>query len=296
MRGHILYQEDMRRHTSWKAGGTAEKWVEAADLQDLADYLQQLPADEDVHWIGLGSNLLVRDGGLPGSTISTAALSVIEEREHHRLYVEAGVPSPKLARTASRLQLAGAEFLAGIPGTFGGALAMNAGAFGGETWPLVESVVTINAAGQLRTQTAADYHIAYRSVKPLHAEPRWFVSAIVQLQPQTDDNPPPIKHWLKKRSASQPIGQASCGSVFKNPPGQHAAQLIEQTGLKGFCIGKACVSDKHSNFIINQGNATATDIEALIQHIIHSVAQHFQITLQPEVRIIGNPDTPQTPL
>jgi UDP-N-acetylmuramate dehydrogenase len=294
MRGRILYQEDMSRHTSWKAGGVAEKWVEAADLDDLADYLKHLPADEAVNWVGLGSNLLVRDGGLPGATISTAALSVIEARQQHRLYVEAGVPSPKLARTASRLQLTGAEFLAGIPGSFGGALAMNAGAFGGETWPLVESVVTINAAGQLLTQTAADYHIAYRSVTPLHAEPRWFVSALLQLHAQTDANPPPIKQLLKQRSASQPIGLASCGSVFKNPPGQHAAQLIEQAGLKGFCLGKACVSEKHSNFIINQGQATATDIEALIQHIIQRVEHRFHLTLQPEVRIIGKPDTPHT--
>jgi len=287
MRGVLLHDEPMSRHTSWRVGGGADRYYQPADVADLARFMAQLDADEPVHWLGLGSNLLVRDGGLRGTVIATAnLLDGFEWIDKRRLRVEAGVPCAIVARRCARRGLVGAEFLAGIPGTFGGALAMNAGAFGGETWALVQSVETLDRQGQLRVRVPADYEIGYRSVRGPEGE--WFIAATLEFQAgDAEAASERIRSLLAQRASSQPTQQANAGSVFRNPPGDHAARLIESCGLKGLCIGGACVSEKHANFIVNGGQATATDIEALIEKVAAEVYAQRGVTLQTEVHIIG---------
>ncbi|MEJ2652219.1 MAG: UDP-N-acetylenolpyruvoylglucosamine reductase [Gammaproteobacteria bacterium] len=236
LRGRLRHDESMARHVSWRTGGPARTFYEPADAGDLAVFLKQLPADEPLLWLGLGSNLLVRDGG--------------------------------------------------IPGTMGGALAMNAGAFGGETWPLVRRVETIDRHGTRRWHEPGDFRVAYREVHGPAEE--WFIT--VELQLQSGDGAAGlarVKELLERRNRSQPIGLPSCGSVFRNPPGDHAARLIEACGLKGTCRGGACISTKHANFIINSGDASAADIEALITQVAEAVEQAHGVRLQREVHIVG---------
>ncbi len=290
LRGQLLKDEPLARHTSWRVGGPADRLYVPADIDDLAAFLRTLASDEPLHWVGLGSNLLVRDRGVRGTVILTSgALSGLRLIEAERVRAEAGVPSAKVARFCMTHGLTGAEFLAGIPGTVGGALAMNAGAFGGEFWKLVEAVETIDRHGERRTRPKSDYTIAYRSVKAPAVE--WFVAAHLKLERGEYSRARTlIKSLLAKRGATQPTQLPNAGSVFKNPPGDHAARLIEAAGLKGDCIGGACVSELHANFIVNSGNASAGDIERLIEHVRTVVERRFGVRLETEVRIIG--DTP----
>lgn len=277
----------MSRHTSWRVGGTADKYYRPADIEDLSVFLQQHDASEPLTWVGLGSNLLVRDGGIRGTVIAmTGLLNNIDRIDNTHIRAEAGASCAKVARFASRNNLEQAEFLAGIPGTMGGALAMNAGAFGGETWNIVELVETIDDSGRLHTRTAADYDVAYRSVQGPKGE--WFVATTLKLlEGDGEAAQQRVKALLARRGETQPTSQPSCGSVFRNPEGDHAARLIESCGLKGTCIGDACVSEKHANFIINSGNATAQDIEGLIEKVRHTVKAKQGIDLIHEVHIIG---------
>jgi len=286
-RGRLRYDEPMARHTSWRVGGPARRLFEPADVDDLALFLSGLPEGEPLFWIGLGSNLLVRDGGIPGTVIMTAGLlNGMASTGQETLRVEAGVPCAKVARYAARLGLSGAEFLAGIPGTMGGALAMNAGAFGGETWTRVEQVETLDRRGRRRRRDRADYRVGYREVRGPAGE--WFIAATLGLEKgETDTGGARIKALLRRRAETQPMGLASCGSVFRNPQGGHAAQLIEASGLKGLCVGAACVSEKHANFIINTGGATAADIEALIARVMEIVERVHGVRLIPEVKVVG---------
>ena len=288
-RGVLLEQEPMSRHTSWRVGGVADQFYRPADIQDLSVFLQGLSVDEPLIWIGLGSNLLVSDAGIRGVVISTSGvINKINMIDEQRIYVEAGVPSPKLAKFSAKAGLSGAEFLCGIPGTFGGALAMNAGAVGGETWDIIESVETIDKNGVLHQRTAEDFEIAYRHVKAKADRYEWFVSAVVKLnQGDKAESLGKIKKHLNRRSTTQPTQQPNAGSVFRNPEGDYAARLIESCGLKNFCIGGACVSEKHANFIINTGTATAKDIELLIQKIKKEVLKQHNIDLIREVKIVG---------
>jgi len=286
LRGKLAQNEPMSEHTSWRVGGPAECFYAPADMADLAQFMLQVPAHKPVFWLGLGSNILVRDGGIRGAVILTAGLlNEIKSLDETTLYVEAGVSSAKVARFAARAGLTGAEFLGGIPGTFGGALAMNAGAWGTETWSLVQSVDTLDRQGQFHRRQITDYTIAYRSVKGPKNE--WFVAATLQLSPETENGKAKIQALLKQRNDKQPVGLPSCGSVFRNPPGDYAARLIEQAGWKGHCVGGACVSEKHANFIINHNAATAADIENLIEQIKVSVKNMSGISLIPEVHIVG---------
>lgn len=288
LRGVLRENEMLSRHTSWRVGGPVARFYQPADIEDLAMFLADLPASEPIYWLGLGSNLLVRDGGYPGTIICTSGvLNGIEVLDEQRVYVEAGVACPKVAKIAANHALAGAEFLCGIPGTMGGALAMNAGAFGGETWDVVASVRTVSRTGELHQRTARDYQIGYRHV--VGPDDEWFVSCVLQLHlGDSAESQASIKALLNKRGATQPTQQANAGSVFRNPPGDYAARLIEASGLKGLCIGGACVSDKHANFIVNTGTATAADIEALIQKVQQTVEQESGVCLQTEVRIVGD--------
>lgn len=285
-RGYLAYDEPMARHVSWRTGGPARCYFEPADMAELEQFLAGLETDEPLLWLGLGSNLLVRDGGFPGTVIATAkALQGLSHEGDCMWRVEAGVACAKLARQSAAQGCAGAEFMAGIPGSIGGALAMNAGAFGGETWSIVTQVQMLDRYGQRHTRSAEDFQIGYRSVRGRAGE--WFVAAWFGLQPAATDGMAHIKSLLARRGETQPLGQASCGSVFRNPPGDHAARLIESCGLKDQRVGAACVSSKHANFIINMGSASASDIEALIGQVRDTVEREHGVRLIPEVRIVG---------
>lgn len=286
--GELKLNEPMSKHTTWRAGGTADHYYIPTDVQDLSCYLQSLKKDEPVFWLGLGSNLLVRDGGLRGSVIATAnALSGIEILEDNVVEVGAGVPCAILARFCARNNLVNGEFFAGIPGVVGGALRMNAGAFGGETWPLVVEVETINKEGVTQWRSQNEYSTAYRTVNG--PENEWFTKARFKFKSGDGENAAlEIKKLLAKRAASQPTGTANCGSVFRNPEPAFAAQLIEQCGLKNHRIGGAYVSEKHSNFIINDGSATAADIEELVLYVKEHVLKETGIELMQEVHIVGD--------
>lgn len=291
LRGELKHDTPMAGYTSWRVGGPADICYRPADVDDLVVFLQTLPLHTPLYWVGLGSNLLVRDAGIRGAVILPFnGINMLQLVEPAVVLAGAGVSCAKVAKFSVRADLAGAEFLAGIPGTMGGALAMNAGAFGGETWPLVRCVQTVSRDGVLRMRTPGDYQVSYRTVTGPADE--WFVSAELQLQSADGGQAQQrIKTLLEQRGATQPTQQASCGSVFRNPPGDHAARLIEACGLKASCMGAAQVSPKHANFIINTGAATARDIEALIQHVQSEVEKQTGIRLQTEVRIIGEAQT-----
>jgi UDP-N-acetylmuramate dehydrogenase len=283
----LLLHEPMSRHTSWRVGGPAEYFFTPHDRDDLSAFLRELPAATPVFWLGLGSNLLVRDGGLRGVVIATqGAFMRLERRSETHIYSECSVPCTRLARQAVKWGLSEGEFFSGIPGLLGGALAMNAGAYGGETWRQVVSVEVINRSGEQRTRLLAEYHPAYRQVQ-CPANDEWYLAAELQFNRQAPDEINRMHELRDRRKASQPLGAWSCGSVFTNPPGDHAARLIEAAGLKGFRIGGAVVSTKHANFIINEGAATATDLENMIRHVQAAVQQKHGIALHPEVRIVG---------
>ena len=286
VRGDVRHNEPMSLHTSWRVGGPAEIFFVPASLQDLSNFLQQLPPDVPIFWFGLGSNLLVRDGGLPGVVIAAAGIfRDLEQWGDHRVRVGVSVPCTQFARQCIRWGYGPSEFFAGIPGTVGGALAMNAGAHGNETWERVRKVKTIDRLGLIHDRTPADYEIAYRSV--VGPADEWFVEAVMQFDPQVDASMDTLKSMLDRRKITQPLGLLSCGSVFRNPAGDHAARLIEESGLKGFRIGGAEVSEKHANFIINRDSASASDIEALITHVRSTVRDQQDVELIHEVRIVG---------
>lgn len=284
--GQLQQQQSLSRYTSWRVGGEAKQVYRPADVADLALFLQQLPEDEPVLWLGLGSNLLIRDGGFPGTVIITAGTLQQIDIDGLSLSAEVGVYCSKLAKQAAKAGMKGAAFLAGIPGTLGGALAMNAGAHGGETWDFVTSVTTINKQGQLRQRPASEFKVSYRHVELPEGE--WFIAANMQFeQGDAKAESSLIRELLKKRNASQPTNQPCAGSVFRNPPGDFAGRLIESSDLKGLTVGGASVSTKHANFIVNDGSATAADIEALIYLLQDKIEQLHGVRLIPEVHIIG---------
>ena len=287
-RGVLKRHEPLSQHTSWRVGGPADCFYEPAGVEDLSAFLKTLPEKEPLYWVGLGSNLLVRDGGVRGTVIMLSGkLNRLERIGDHTVRAEAGVASAKLARFSVQQGLRGAEFLAGVPGTVGGALAMNAGAFSGETWSIVTAVETMDHTGHMRTRLPSDFQIGYRSVQGPAGE--WFIAGHFGLVPgNAAEGQALIKSLLAKRGATQPTQWPNAGSVFRNPPGDYSARLIERTGLKGFCIGGACVSELHANFIINTGEATAADIESLIEAVRDKVCAAQGITLETEVRIIGD--------
>lgn len=287
VKGELLRQEPMSRHTSWRVGGPADNYYRPADAADLAAFLAQLSPDEPLTWLGLGSNLLVRDGGIRGTVIATQGrLDAMGLVDGQRVRAEAGVACAHLARFCVKAGLCGLEFLAGIPGTVGGALRMNAGAFGGETWAALVEVETLSRSGEIRRRTPAEFEVAYREVRGPEGE--WFLAGVWQLMAgDALAGQEAIRALLKRRSETQPTTEASCGSVFRNPPGDHAGRLIEAAGLKGHCLGGACVSTKHANFIINKGQARAAEIEALIEEVRARVLARFGVSLVSEVHILG---------
>lgn len=308
LRGRLRQQVALARYTSWRIGGPAQQFYEPADLDDLCAFLRQLPADEPILFLGLGSNLLVRDGGVSGTVIHLHGL-LSELRRADRedfpelavrltdgmvlVYAEAGVGSPKLARFAANEGLGGAEFLAGIPGTVGGALAMNAGCHGRETWGTVVQVLTVDRQGHLHTRYPESFEVGYRHVRNMANADEWFIAAWFVFKPfqggqaAQAEAKAEMKRLLDRRAATQPLSLPNAGSVFRNPEGNHAARLIESCGLKGFRLGDAQVSEKHANFIVNLGQARAADIERLIQHVYQVVREQTGVALEREVRIVG---------
>ena len=290
LRGRLTEHESMASHVSWRAGGVAARTYVPADLADLTAFFTTLRHDEPVMIVGLGSNLLVRDGGFDGTVVLThGALRTLRREADGTIYAEAGVASPKVARFAANENLIGAEFLAGIPGTVGGALAMNAGCHGGETWNHVERVLMLDRRGKLTERTPDDFAIGYRRVGLREATDEIFVAAWLRF-PSGDGEAARqrIAELLEKRAITQPLQLPNAGSVFRNPPGDHAARLIEAAGLKGYAVGGARVSEKHANFIVNpDGSASAAEIETLIGQVQARVREMFNIELVREVRIVG---------
>ena len=289
LRGTLREGVAMARYVSWRAGGRVERMYQPADLADLAAFVRLLPPDEPVIAVGLGSNLLVRDGGLRGTVILMhGALTELRQEPGGAIYAQAGIAGAKLARFAALNNLRGAEFFAGIPGTLGGMLAMNAGCYGSATWEKVERAQVLARNGALHERNAADYEIGYRHVALRAGTEEWFVGAWLRLEPGDGEiSRREIKNLLARRLASQPLNLPNAGSVFRNPPGDHAARLIEACGLKGRRIGGACISEKHANFIVNMGGATAGDIEELIEQVQATVLEHTGVSLHREVRIVG---------
>ncbi|MCG2633554.1 MAG: UDP-N-acetylmuramate dehydrogenase [Gammaproteobacteria bacterium] len=285
--GAFYLDAPLSDYTSWRVGGCADYLAIPASEGELVSLLRQTPADVPVLFIGRGSNLLVRDGGVRGLVICLdGALETISEQADGLLEIEAGVACARAAHYATRQGLAGAEFLAGIPGTLGGALAMNAGAFGGETWSIVTEVRVVNRQGECQWRPPVDYRVSYRQVSGPADE--WFLAARLQLVAEDQVSVQSrVRALMSRRSATQPVKFPTAGSVFRNPPQDHAARLIEVTGLKGFCFGDACVSEQHANFIVNRGAARAAEIERLIAHVIAEVESQQGVRLQPEVQVVG---------
>lgn len=287
LNGKLLLNEPMARYTSWRVGGRADQFYIPDSLQDLSVFLRSLDETEPVYFIGLGSNLLVRDGGIRGTVVLMHNVLTTLQMDGDAVYAEAGVTCAKLAKFCAKEARQGAEFFAGIPGTVGGALAMNAGCYGTETWNVVQRVTTINRRGELNTRDAAEFIPSYRHIDMPVAD-EWFVGAWLNLeQGDAHESTQKIKALLAKRLASQPLNQPSAGSTFRNPPGDFAARLIEASGLKGYIIGGAQVSEKHANFIVNIGGANALDIELLIQHMRETVLEKQGVALQQEVKVLG---------
>ncbi|MFO0523993.1 MAG: UDP-N-acetylmuramate dehydrogenase [bacterium] len=323
LRGVLRSDVPMARHVSWRAGGSADRVYVPADLPDFAAFLRATPRGEPGLVVGLGRTLLVRDGGFRGpvvllhAVLSSVSLVPSANAGAHvddapvDVCFEAGVACPKVARFAAMHGLEGAEFLAGIPGTMGGALAMNAGCYGAQTWERVMRATMVTRDGALVERMPDAFDLGYRhvalapaattakagtnattpatiSTPPVLGEDEWFVGATMRLDAGDGARSRArIKAFLSRRIATQPLQQPNAGSVFRNPPGDHAARLIESCGLKGMAVGGAEVSARHANFIVNRGGATASDIEALIVAVRERVRADTGIELVPEVRIVG---------
>lgn len=288
LRGRLWSAKPLAGHVSLRLGGPARWLYRPADLPDLQHLLGAWPEHEPLFFLGLGSNVLVRDGGFHGLVVLMhGALGLIRHEGEGLFYCEAGVPCAKLARHAARVGHGqAAAFLAGIPGTLGGALAMNAGAFGGETWSFVEAVCMIDRQGQVLLRPREDFQVGYRRVDGVHGA--WFAGAWLRFAPSDPhESRHAIRQVLQERTARQPLGLPSCGSVFKNPPGEKAGRLLEEAGLKGCRRGGAEVSVKHANFIITSPGTRAADVEALMAHMQERVLHLCGIQLEPEVRIVG---------
>jgi len=289
----VRFNEILAPLTSWHVGGPADQYFRPDTIEELKVFLASLPPNEPLTWLGLGSNVLIHDNGIRGTVIHLLQAgqpsfdtTKNNQDEEKIVRVTAGIPCAKLAKFCAKHGLAEGAFFAGIPGTIGGALAMNAGAFGGETWKYVEKVEVIDHQGNLSFRTPKDYCLSYRTA--IGPENEWFVAGLFRFKVgSTEKVSKEIKDLLHKRNESQPIGKFSCGSVFKNPPNDFAGRLIEASGLKGFQIGDAQISEKHGNFIINHGHATAKDMLALIHYIQEKIWTDHQVRLETEVRMLG---------
>jgi UDP-N-acetylmuramate dehydrogenase len=288
--GELFYNEPLSNYNTWRVGGPAKCLFKPKDIPSLQKFLQLLSPKEPVLWLGLGSNSLISDQGFDGTVILTqGCLKSLEFITPDQVRVEAGVSCAQLARFCARKGLINGEFWAGIPGTFGGALRMNAGCYQSETWDYVTEVETIDRQGQIRRRLPEEFNVTYRYVEGLREQEEWFLAGFCRLPlGNSEESLLKIKELLAKRAATQPTGEYNCGSVFRNPPGDYAARLIEASGLKGQRIGGAQISLKHANFIINEhAEAKAEDICALINLVKETVKAKYDINLVQEVHMIG---------
>jgi len=311
LRGVLHENHVMVPYTSWRVGGPAQYFYQPADLADLVNFLQQIAYDIPITWLGAATNVLIRDTGIAGVVIYVRGclnnlhfqLSEVGTTTPFAIVrAEAGVYCSRILQQGINFGLGKTVFLSGIPGTVGGALAMNAGAYGDEIWNYVNTVEVINRCGDIIKKDATSFRASYREVVGLKAN-EWFVAGELRFPAALSQNvsiqdekegidqvaliKQRVRDLLQKRGASQPLNTFNCGSVFCNPTGDYAARLIEACGLKGKTIGGARVSEKHANFIINCGSATAAEIEALISHIIETVAKRFGVELKTEIKILG---------
>ena len=289
MEKNTIYKDiALKKYNSWKVGGIAEKLYICADKNLLSEGIKHKKITPPFTFIGLGSNLLIRDGGVKGTIIIMhGGLSEIN-LENNLFYAEAGVSCSKLAKFIARNSYTHSAFLAGIPGTIGGALAMNAGCYGSETWDFVEKVLVIDEKGEQFKRTKNEYITQYRKVINKKKLEEYFLATWMQFPKGIkEEAEKDIKLLLKERKESQPLNWPTAGSTFRNPPNHFAAKLIEECGLKGFTIGEAQISKKHANFIINLGDASASDIEKLIDYTIKKVLEITNICLETEIKIIG---------
>ncbi|NQY51202.1 MAG: UDP-N-acetylmuramate dehydrogenase [Piscirickettsiaceae bacterium] len=282
----LRIRELLSKRTSWKVGGYAQQLYRPISMRDLTLFLSLLPKTEPILWLGLGSNILIRDGGFAGTVISIAGTLQQLDVDDGVVTAEAGVYCGKLAKWVAKSSLTGAAFLVGIPGTLGGALAMNAGAYQSEIWQFVLNVTTVDRHGTLRINTPEKFRVSYRNVEFPDGE--WFISVRLKFdEGDTNFEQNLIKNFLKLRNITQPINKFCAGSVFRNPKGDFAGRLIEVAKLKGLTIGGASVSHKHANFIVNNRTATAFDIESLILLVQQTVESTQGVHLVPEVRVVG---------
>ena len=279
--------EPMAAHTSFKIGGPAALMTFPQNAKQLSA-LMMLAQEKHVPYriLGAGTNVLAPDEGMQELVICLKdCMDGIELLEGNRIRVAAGVTMSRAAVFAANNGLTGMEFAHGIPGTVGGGVYMNAGAYGGEIGSICQSVDVVTAHGELKTLTNAEMGFSYRH-SILEEEFAVVVSVILQLQPgAAEDIRGKMQELMDKRKTSQPLDKPSAGSAFKRPVGGYAAALIDQAGLKGFRIGDAAVSQKHAGFVVNLGNATAADVKALLKQVADRVQEHSGITIEPEIRI-----------
>jgi UDP-N-acetylmuramate dehydrogenase len=287
VRGSLVMGAPLKDLVWFRAGGPAEILFRPADAQDLATFLAAKPADLPVSVIGVGSNLLVRDGGIPGVVIRLSSAFGKVETDHLRVRAGAAALDGAVARAAADAGIAGLEFLRGVPGTIGGALRMNAGCYGSEIKDVFVEATAIDAKGNKITLSSADMGFEYRKARGA-AEDLIFVDAVFEGR---QDHPTDIRARMDElsasREASQPIKSKTGGSTFKNPPGHKAWQLIDEAGCRGLKIGGAQVSEKHTNFLINTGDASAADLEALGEEVRRRVKDKSGILLEWEIKRVG---------
>jgi UDP-N-acetylmuramate dehydrogenase len=296
VRGQVLLHEPMSRHTSFRIGGTADAMVFPADRQDLTTLLQEVRRrDLPFVVIGGGTNLLVRDGGFRGIVICLDRLNAMNVVREYRsvggafavVRAEAGVPLPKLLQFAVERGLAGLEFAAGIPGSVGGAVCMNAGTAQGELGDVVDTVTLVTTAGEpvIRGREEMAFSYRFSNVPAGHV----VVEAKITLRlGSREEIKARIKELMVKRRARQPWGLPNAGSIFRNPQDEAAGRLIETAGLKGLTVGRAQISEKHANFIVNLGDATAADVLKLMEIVRTRVLEVHKVRLEPEIKIVGS--------
>ncbi|MGN0162144.1 MAG: UDP-N-acetylmuramate dehydrogenase [Candidatus Ornithomonoglobus sp.] len=284
----LLENEPMSRHTTFRIGGPADMFASVQSAEEAAELIR-LAKENNIPYMvmGNGSNMLVGDKGLRGLVIQIGPGMTGCEINGTTVTAEAGILMSKLAAEILRAELTGFETLSGIPGTLGGGIFMNAGAYGGEIKNVIKSVAYLDDDGNVREISGEDCRFGYR--KSIFSEGgRYIVSAVLELEKGSyDDIKAAMADYNKRRSDKQPLSVPSAGSTFKRPEGHFAGKLIQDAGLMGYSIGGAQVSDKHAGFVVNKGGATAADVLALIDHIQKTVKEKFDVVLEPEVRLIG---------
>ncbi|NKB81922.1 MAG: UDP-N-acetylmuramate dehydrogenase [Nitrospirales bacterium] len=285
LRGEVTFHASLREFTSLRIGGPAEALVIPEDVEDLGKLVRQAYAAQVPLFVLGGTNLLVRDGGLLGIVVSLSKFSMIQDESRHVVYAEGGVRMPVLVRHAISRSLSGLEWAAGIPGTVGGSVVMNAGTRLGEMKDSLQAIRLVDLQGQERVHTASSIAFSYRHADiPKGVVVGAWLNLVAAPRTQIERT---TKDYLRYRKNTQPLTRPNAGSVFKNPGPQTAGQLIEEAGLKGTRIGDAQISEKHANFIVNLGQARATDVQLLIQTIQQTVFQQTGVSLDPEITIVG---------